>query len=86
MVEVLLQLFISKVDTELFETVVVKVLKTKDVQNTWRGGEGEGEGESHNTHHVVKLRFQNYNYHTHTYRCLHRQYVLEVTRAGVTNS
>ena len=41
-VEVLLQLFVGKIDTELFETVVVKVLKTKDVQNTWRGGEGMG--------------------------------------------
>ena len=34
-IEILLQLFIGKVDTKLLKAVVFKVLKAKDVQNAW---------------------------------------------------
>ena len=33
-IEILLQLFIGKVDTKLLKAIVFKVLKAKDVQNT----------------------------------------------------
>jgi hypothetical protein len=36
LVEVILQVFIGIVDAELFETVLVKVLKPKDIQDTNR--------------------------------------------------
>ncbi len=36
MVEVLLKLLVGQVDTQLLEAVLVKVLKTKNIQNSCR--------------------------------------------------